>query len=210
MLTLLAGGRFPSDLAIPRLVAPSDESSEPDAEAFGADVVPMAVYDEQRPHSQPRPSNHYVLQGIASHVGAPTQAVPREEPVPAGAHALPVHPSAPMNQFNPTQQSYPDPSAWTDVAAAGAGAGLGAGAVAAMHHRDDQQYLGAAAAPDSRFSTSTAPSALSADTDLTETSVPAKPAQPTRQKTDVSVSELHVPGEFPKPQQKPREGPVLE
>ncbi|KAF4556325.1 Hypothetical protein D9617_1g082010 [Elsinoe fawcettii] len=148
--------------------------------------------------------------------------------VPTQTFVLPLHSEAPAHQVQPTEPEIEEPQPaseglippkplsaedrhnstygdWMAPAAVGT-AGLGLGAAAASSHLSPQEQK----EPASRFSTSTQPSVMTTDTELTDNSAPygtslangsaeEKPAHPmTRQNTDYSVSALHVPGEFPK------------
>ncbi|PNS21364.1 Phosphatidylinositol 4,5-bisphosphate-binding protein SLM2 [Sphaceloma murrayae] len=160
----------------------------------------------------------------------PAQDSHQADAVPTQTFVLPLRSEAPVHQFQPvespsrdlqTSSSHeatealavprsgdnerPNSSygAWMAPAAAGA-AGVGVGAASTNDHLSPKE-------PTSRFSTSTQPSVLTTDTELTDNStVPstgigstdatyAKSMSPmTRQNTDFSVSGLHVPGEFPR------------
>lgn len=160
----------------------------------------LPLHSEAPSHQiQPSEVSPSALHGQQDVPAAPRQFSAEETPTISGGGYNGLAPPAHSSVQDRPNSSYGE---WMAPAAAGAaGAGIGAAAT--------KEYLAPAQEPTSRFSTSTQPSVLTSDTDLTDNSTPpsaglvTSEAAPrknpmTRTDTDFSVSALHVPGEFPK------------
>lgn len=239
------GGRFPSDLQVPRnrgeSTGQSSASSDGDAVAIAGAIPPSATGEYERNGLDP-----YRLDGVTagtrtvSSTGGHDPNVDYDDyfdktPGSAQGHTNATnqnftlqHPflgQQPAGQFEPSAQNNTASADWMIPAAAVAGAGVGAAAVEAHKPNDRETGLNntrgtqassaIAATPvsptnenDSVLSES--PEASRPGTRSSNTVVPlggneAEGARETgtlpkviRHATDMSISKLHVPGEFPK------------
>ncbi|GAM83271.1 hypothetical protein ANO11243_012570 [Dothideomycetidae sp. 11243] len=189
----------------------ADTYGERSGQSYGQEQTPSHGLEHfHGSHSQPVQTQTFIL---PLHSRAPmnqvqqsggAESVSRNQPVASGltSNYRPIH--------EPEEQSN-DRGGWMGPAAS-AEAGAGVAVMAANDSNINRADYGAPMAiqnPVSRFSMSTGPSVLTADTDLTETSAQPQstdgmngtvkdsmsPMQ--RHYTDGSISGLHVPGEFP-------------